>query len=77
MQGSEVPAIQVCLSGWFFLDSLMVITNERFVSLVVTGLVAGRAAHFQWLFLVPVKGGRDYITSQKAICKWYISGIYC
>ena len=26
----------------------------------------------QWLFLVPVKGGRDYITSQKAI---YISGI--
>ena len=31
----------------------------------------------QWLFLVPVKGGRDYITSQKAIYKWYISGIYC
>ena len=32
---------------------------------------------FQWLFLVPVKGGRDYITPQKAIYKWYISGIYC
>ena len=31
----------------------------------------------QWLFLVPVKGGRDYITSQKAIYKWYISGMYC
>ena len=27
---------------------------------------------YQWLFLVPVKGGRDYITSQKAIYKWYI-----
>ena len=30
----------------------------------------------QWLFLVPIKGGRDYITSQKAIYKWYISDIY-
>ena len=29
------------------------------------------------LFLVPIKGGRDFITSQKAIYKWYISGIYC
>ena len=26
----------------------------------------------QWIFQVPVKGGRDYITSQKAIYKWYI-----
>ena len=31
----------------------------------------------QWLFLVPLTGGRDYITHQKAIYKWYISGIYC
>ena len=31
----------------------------------------------QWLFLVPLKGGGDYITPQKAIYKWYISGIYC
>ena len=31
----------------------------------------------QWIFLVPVKGGRDYIIPQKAIYKWYISGIYC
>ncbi len=31
----------------------------------------------QWLFLVPLKGGRDYITPQKAIYKWYIRGIYC
>ena len=31
----------------------------------------------QWLFLVPLKGGRDYIIPQKAIYKWYISGIYC
>ena len=33
----------------------------------------------QWLFLVPVKGGRDYITPQKAIYKWYIlpiGGLY-
>ena len=33
----------------------------------------------QWLFLVPLKGGRDYITSQKAIYKWYIlpiGGLY-
>ena len=30
----------------------------------------------QWLFLVPIKGGRDYITPQKAIYKWYISGIF-
>ena len=32
---------------------------------------------YQWLFLVPLKGGRDYIIPQKAIYKWYISGIYC
>ncbi len=32
---------------------------------------------FQWLFLVPLKGGRDYITPQKAIYKWYISGMHC
>ena len=31
----------------------------------------------QWLFLVPLKGGRWQITPQKAIYKWYISGIYC
>ena len=29
--------------------------------------------------LVPLQGGRDYITPQKAIYiyKWYIGGIYC
>ena len=43
---------------------------------------------YQWIFQVPVKivkGGRDYITPQKAIYKygsisiykWYINGIYC
>ena len=32
---------------------------------------------YQWLFLVPLNDGRDYITPQKAIYKWYISGIYC
>ena len=31
----------------------------------------------QWIFQVPVKGGRDYITPQKATYKWYISAIYC
>ena len=31
----------------------------------------GIANVIQWLFLVSVKGGRDYITSQKAIYKWY------
>ena len=31
----------------------------------------------QWLFLVPVRGGRWHITPQKAIYKRYISGIYC
>ena len=30
---------------------------------------------FQWLFLVPLNDGRDYITHQKAIYRWYISGI--
>ena len=33
----------------------------------------------QWIFQVPVKGGRDYTTSQKAIYKWYIlpiGGLY-
>ena len=34
-------------------------------------------ALYQWLFLVPLNDGRDYITPQKAIYKWYISGIYC
>ena len=36
-------------------------------------------ASFQWLFLVPLKGGRDYKTPQKAIYKWYIlpiGGLY-
>ena len=32
--------------------------------------------HVQWLFLVPIKGGRQQITPEKAIYKWYISGIY-
>ena len=31
----------------------------------------------QWIILVLVIGGRDYITHQKAIYTWYISGIYC
>ena len=33
----------------------------------------------QWLFLVSLKGGRDYITPQNAIYKWYIlpiGGLY-
>ena len=30
---------------------------------------------YQWLFLVPLNDGRDYITPQKAIYKWYISGM--
>ena len=37
------------------------------------------AWRYQWLFLVPLKGGRDYITPQKAIYKWYIlpiGGLY-
>ena len=37
------------------------------------------ATNNQWLFLVPIKGGRDYITPQKAIYKWYIlpiGGLY-
>ena len=36
-----------------------------------------RDMFFQWIFQVLVIGGRDYITPQKAIYKWYISGIYC
>ena len=38
-----------------------------------------RLPKHQWLFLVPLKGGRDYITPQKAIYKWYIlpiGGLY-
>ena len=31
----------------------------------------------QWIILVLVIGGRDYITPHKAIYTWYISGIYC
>ncbi len=34
---------------------------------------------FQWLFQVPLKGGRGHITPQKAIYKWYIlpiGGLY-
>ena len=38
---------------------------------------AGKGRFDQWLFLVPLKGGRWHITPQKAIYKWYISGIYC
>ena len=38
-----------------------------------------RQVNIQWIFQVPVKGGRDYITHQKAIYKWYIlpiGGLY-
>ena len=35
------------------------------------------AWYSQWLFLVPLIGGRWYIITQLAIYKWYISGIYC
>ena len=52
------------------------------------GSLMGKGYHFwghleipltncQWLFLVPLKGGRLHITPQLAIYKWYISGIYC
>ena len=37
--------------------------------------VAARVIHR--IILVLVKGGRDYITPQKAIYTWYIGGIYC
>ena len=37
----------------------------------------GQDSSNQWVFQVLVIGGRDYITPQKAIYKWYISGIYC
>ena len=44
-----------------------------------SNLGGGKSNPFQWLFLVPLKGGRDYITPQKAIYKWYIlpiGGLY-
>ena len=44
-------------------------------SIAISGDPMFSKESLQWLFLVPVKGGRDYITSQKAIYKWYISGI--
>ena len=28
--------------------------------------------YIQWIFQVPVKGGRDYLTPYKAIYKWYL-----
>ena len=31
----------------------------------------------QWIILVLVKGGRDYITPPRRQYTWYISGIYC
>ena len=31
----------------------------------------------QWIILVLVIGGRDFITPQEAIYTWYISGMYC
>ena len=31
----------------------------------------------QWLFLVPLKGGRDYIIPQLAVYTTYIPLIYC
>ena len=38
-----------------------------------------KPARIQWLFLVPLKGGMDYIIPQKAKYKWYIlpiGGLY-
>ena len=38
-----------------------------------------RLETYQWIFQVPVKGGRDYITPKNAIYKWYIlpiGGLY-
>ena len=40
-------------------------------------LARAHYTYYQWIFQVPVKGGRDYRTPQKAIYKSYISGIYC
>ena len=39
----------------------------------------GLASYFSMDFQIPVKGGRDYITPQKAMYKWYIlpiGGLY-
>ena len=33
--------------------------------------------NYQCIIPVLVTGGRDYITPQKAIYTWYISGIHC
>ena len=47
-------------------------TNKAIKNQNIFEDITGSASIPQWLFLVPVKGGRDYITSQKAIYKWYI-----
>ena len=51
-------------------------SNHPFSGAVAVSFGEG-TTFYQWIFQVPVKGGRDYITPQKAIYKWYISGIYC
>ena len=39
--------------------------------------MVGRWSFPQWLFLVPLIGGRWFVITQLAIYNWYISGIYC
>ena len=69
----------VCFSSIFSREKSwkMQITSNRNLSTDRNLPKKGGEAVSQWLFLVPLKGGRDYITPQKAIYKWYISGIYC
>ena len=53
------------------------VTSKNLVEVEKCQLIGAKKTLNQWLTLVPLKGGRDYITPQKAIYKWYISGIYC
>ena len=47
-----------------------------FLKKKIKGWFLGEAS-FQWLFLVPLKGGRDYIIPQLAVYTTYIPLIYC
>ena len=46
-------------------------------ALLVSGSVLEDGLITQWIFQVPVKGGRDYIIPQLAVYTTYIPLIYC
>ena len=65
------------IQNWLLLDKLPQISLVFSKMLHQASTECEIQGKYQWLFLVPLIGGRYHIVTQLAIYKWYISGIYC